>query len=265
MVKTSGYVPSGDTTIYYDLSGNLDGEPLLMLHGGLGSGRDLAPLHEYVTRTHCLISIDLRGHGKSPLLGASPTYALYEKDIKEVLSQLGIKRYSIFGFSDGGIVGYRLAANHPEAVVSLVTLGSQWRLEADDPAIDILKSLTAEFWCDHFPSDVEAYISTNPSPDFKRLLNAVKEVWLDTTESGYPGCLVERIKCPSLIMRGDDDFLFSLTEAAALKNNIPNASFANIPFAQHAAHREVPMLVGSILRQFLSYHTGLSDSDCCCA
>jgi len=244
------YLEIDCASIYYQLSGNPDGKPLVMLHGGLGSGKDLEPLHEYLAQDYRLISIDLRGHGKSSLAGTSLSYAQYQSDIQAVLSHLDITRYSIFGFSDGGIVGYRLAAQNPEKVISLVTLGSQWRLEEGDPSIEILSGLTAESWCEMFPEDVANYNTSNPKPDFARLVEAVKELWLDTTELGYPSKLVEDIQCPTLIMRGDNDFLFSLEEAVALKSKIPNSDFANIPFTEHAAHQESPLVVGTMLKQF---------------
>ena len=252
MIDKDGYINVSGSSIYYELSGNPNGEPLLMLHGGLGSIGDLAPLHEYIAVDYRLISIDFRGHGKSPLDGIPLSYAQYQSDVQGVLSHLGVTRYSIFGFSDGGVVGYRLAAQQPENVVCLITLGSQWRLEAHDPSIELLSNLTAEFWAENFPAGVDSYNASNPNPDFTKLVEAVKAVWLDTTESGYPCGLVESITCPSLIIRGDNDFLFSLEEAVALKAKIPGADFANIPFTEHASHQESPELVGAIVKQFMS-------------
>ncbi|MFS1525481.1 alpha/beta fold hydrolase [Microbulbifer sp. 2304DJ12-6] len=252
MIDKKGYINVSGSPIYYELSGNPNGEPLVLLHGGLGSIGDLTPLYKYIAPDYSLISMDFRGHGKSPLNGASLSYEQYQSDVQEVLSHLGIKRYSLFGFSDGGIVGYRLAAQQPESIICLITLGSQWRLETNDPSIELLRGLTAEFWAERFPAEVDFYNASNPKPDLKKLVDAVKPVWLDTTESGYPCDLVESIACPSLIIRGDNDFLFSLNEAAFLKTKISGADFANIPFTEHASHQESPELVGTIVKQFLS-------------
>ncbi|QMV16862.1 alpha/beta fold hydrolase [Vibrio spartinae] len=246
------YIEINGAALYYELSGNPNGEPLVMLHGGLGSQHDLLPIHEYVAQDYRLISIDFRGHGKS-LLGDLPlSYLQYQQDVQDVLNHLGVERYSIFGFSDGGIVGYRLAAQAPEQVTRLMTLGAHWRLEANDPSIGIFKGLTADFWAARFADDVADYHASNPKPNFPKLVDAVKAVWLDTTASGYPLEQVERIRCPTLIMRGDNDFLFSLDEAVSLKSKIAEAAFANIPMTAHAAHQESPELVGKILKQFLS-------------
>lgn len=254
MKNESGYIGVNGSEVYYELSGNPDGEPLLLLHGGLGSLNELTPLYKYVAADYQLISADFRGHGRS-LLGDSPlSYLQYQQDTQHILSYLGIDRYSIFGFSDGGIVGYRLAAQDPGRVSCLVTLGSQWRLEADDPSIELLSGLTADFWVSQFADDVALYERTNPRPDFPKLVDAVKAVWLDTTESGYPCKLVEKIRCPTLVMRGDNDFLLSLDEAVALKSKIVGCSFANIPLTAHSSHQESPELVGEILKQFMSQH-----------
>ncbi|MCG7562401.1 alpha/beta hydrolase [Pseudoalteromonas sp. McH1-42] len=250
MNKQSAYADINGTLLHYELSGNPNSLPLVMLHGGLGSTRDLDVLSEYLIEHFRLISIDLRGQGKSHLGDAPLTYAQYQEDIQALLSALGIRQYALFGFSDGGIVAYRLAAQNPQQVVRLVTLGSTWRLEENDPTIDTLQGLTVELWTELFPEGVAYYNASNPTPDFPALVSAVKTLWLDTSESGYPCDLVSQITCPTLIMRGDDDFLFSLSEAVALKAKLTDASFANIPFTAHAAHQELPELVCPIIQQF---------------
>ncbi|MGL6177586.1 MAG: alpha/beta fold hydrolase, partial [Vibrionaceae bacterium] len=230
-----------------------DGTPLLMLHGGLGSLNELSPLHHHVGADHLLISVDFRGHGKS-LLGERPlSYQQYQLDLQHLLNYLGVDKYAIFGFSDGGVVGYRLAAQAPERVSCLVTLGAAWRISANDPALALLSGLTAQFWTAKFAAEVAWYEATNPRPDFPKLVDAVKAVWLDTSAAGYPDQQVEKIRCPTLVMRGDNDFLFSLDEAAALKSKIAGCSFANIPLTGHNAHQESPALVGEMLQQFITH------------
>ncbi|MGL5250776.1 MAG: alpha/beta fold hydrolase, partial [Enterovibrio sp.] len=78
MQNRSGELSVDGAKIYYELSGNPDGTPLLMLHGGLGSLNELSPLHHHVGADHLLISVDFRGHGKS-LLGERPlSYQQYQ-------------------------------------------------------------------------------------------------------------------------------------------------------------------------------------------
>ena len=193
-----------------------------------------------------------RGHGKSTLGHKKLSYAQYQRDIKAVLNHLDILSYSLLGFSDGGIVSYRLAASESANVKQLITLGSQWRLKEADPAIEFLGSVTSDDWNEMFPDAVASYNQSNPQPDFDLLVNKVKSVWLDTAPTGYPNNSVSAIKCPTLIIRGDGDFLFSLREAAVLLEEIENSTFMNIPFAEHEVHKEYPEICSSVINKFLS-------------
>ncbi|MDW6005344.1 alpha/beta fold hydrolase [Vibrio mangrovi] len=252
MSTKNGRISTDSAEIYYELSGNTAGKPLLLLHGGLGSMDEFHGVHEFLSPDHFIVSIDFRGHGKSTLGDLPLSYAQYQQDVETILKYLEIDHYSIFGFSDGGIVGYRLAASHPGQVEKLITLGAQWHLVADSQVTKILQSVTAEFWTQRFSQDVEKYNTTNPHPDIPKLVEAVRTVWLDMTENGYPGQSVGRITCPTLIMRGDNDFLFLMQEALELKQQIKGSSFANIPLTAHASHQESPEIIGKIVHQFLS-------------
>lgn len=255
MSGNGAYLRVDGADIYYEVSGDPTGAPLVMVHGGLGCMYDLEPVLQYIPTHYMVISVDLRGHGTSTLGSESLSYARYQADIERLLVHLTVDTYSLFGFSDGGIVCYRIAAAHNGRVERLVTLGSQWRLEPDDPAVEVLESLSAEFWEEHFPDDVSRYRASNPQPNFPFLVENVRRVWLDTSESGYPNTTVARIACPALIMRGDNDFLFSLREAEQLVRALGNASFMNIPFTQHEAHKEYPEVVGLVVGDFLSRDT----------
>ncbi|WP_114765430.1 alpha/beta fold hydrolase [Vibrio rhodolitus] len=237
--------------IYYQVSGNPDGQPLVMLHGGLGSSEDLDGLMKYIPDLFKVIRIDLRGHGRSTLGELPLTYTRYQQDIEAVLDTLQVDKYHLFGFSDGGTVGYRLAACNQRRVLSLATLGSQWRLEPDDPSIELYQSITAGFWQQEFEQEVARYEELNPQADFKRLVCQVKKLWLDTFDSGYPDETVDNIACSTLIMRGDKDFLFSLAEAQELCERVEESEFFNVPFTEHEAHKEYPEIVGEVLRRFL--------------
>ncbi len=85
MKNRNGYIGVNGSEIYYELSGNPEGEPLLMLHGGLGSLNELSPIHKYVAADYQLISIDFRGHGKSLLGGLPLNYMQYQQDVRMFL------------------------------------------------------------------------------------------------------------------------------------------------------------------------------------
>ena len=184
---TDGHHLSVDgARLYHEAIGPADGPALLMLHGGLGSMTDLNPIAERLAGRWRLIGIDLRGHGRSTLGNTPLTYARHEADVRAVLDALGITRCAMFGFSDGGVVAYRLAASMPERATHLATLGAQWRLNEDDPAIDMLRGMTPDLWRDIDAEAVADDQRLNPEPDVDRLVATAVACWTDLGSSGYP-------------------------------------------------------------------------------
>lgn len=241
----------GDASLYYEVAGNPAGKPLVLLHGGLGSMADFQPILDRLPADFRLIGIDFRGHGKSTLGTAPLTYQQYQADVVCVLDHLGVPSCSLLGFSDGGIVAYRLAARMPARVAAVATVGAQWRLETGSPVFEMLSGLTAEMWGEMFPESVDYYRSVNPAPDFDTLVQAVVGLWTDLGDTGYPNESVADIAAPMLIVRGDDDPLLSLHEAVELQEKVAAAHFANVPFAGHEVHKDAPALFAAMLGDFL--------------
>lgn len=224
--------------IYFEIAGNPTGQPLVLLHGGLGTLTDFNNILEKLPPQFRYIGIDLRGHGKSARGSARLSYEQYQSDVEAVLKHLNISSFCILGFSDGGIVGYRMAAKMPSEVRQLITLGAQWRMDADDPSFAMLSGFSGEMWFEMFPDSVRYYEKINPEPDFGTLVKAAVSVWTDTGPTGYPGEIVRNIKSPLLIVRGDEDHLLSLNEAVELRKRVSGSAFLNIPFAGHEAHKD---------------------------
>jgi len=226
-------VPVAGAELHVGVAGREGAPWLVLLHGGLGSMEDWAAWVPALARTHCLLALDSRGHGRSTLGEAPLTYPRLESDVVAVMDALGIARAAFLGFSDGGITAMRLAAFHPDRVQSLAVAGAQWRLAPEDPAREILASVTPAFWRAHFPASVDAYERGNPEADFPRLVASVVALWLDG--EGYPGEAVGRIQAPMLSLRGTEDFLLSESDHVALGDRLPQARCIAIPGADHGA------------------------------
>lgn len=244
------YISVNNTELYIEKVGSPNGFPLIFLHSGLGNLKDFSLIMKKMAdKFHC-IGIESRGHGKSQL-GTEPlSYELFENDVITILEKLGISKCFIIGFSDGGIVAYRLAINNPSIISKIVTIGADW-----NPPIaklqTIFSSLTAEIWGQKFPGSIERYNQLNPKPDFSCLMKSVIPMWLDASPTGYPGKNIEKIKCETLIIRGDNDIFMPFQSIQNLKQHLPKSNFLNIPFAGHAVHIERCEIVGSIISQFL--------------
>ncbi len=109
----------------YHVSGNEEGEALVMLNGNGGDYRcfegDLyVPLSKYFK----IIRFSTRGTGKTPLGDKKLTFELFCDDLKALLDYLDVKSANFCGFSDGGNLGMCFAVTYPEYVKRLAVFGS---------------------------------------------------------------------------------------------------------------------------------------------
>jgi pimeloyl-ACP methyl ester carboxylesterase len=217
------------------------GEPVLLLHGGLGHLGWFDELRRHLAaRGRQVVLVDTRGMGRSSL-GASLSYAAQEADAIAVLDALGLGRVDLIGFSDGGIVGYRLAARADSRVRRLVTIGSRWTAEHGRsmwPTFDgwNRKSLSEG----PFKFIVDDYDRLSPDRDFDRLMKAAVAMWKDDGPQGHPGAQIERIAQPVLVAVGDGDPFLAVADAAMAKARMKNAHLLVVPAATHPAYRERP-------------------------
>jgi len=238
--------------IYVEVHGDKTAPPLVFLHGGLGTMRDFNGILPLFKQRFRLIGIDSRGHGKSTLDTARMSYERLQLDTIGVLKYLGVDRYSVVGFSDGGITALRMAAAAGSKIDKLVAVGTEMRLLPDNPVREILRSVTARSWTEKFPETVELYQALNPRPDLAALIEAVVPMWLDDSPSGYPGESVTRIQCGLLAVRGDDDNLVSRTSVFELAQKVSGAKLLSIPFAGHEVHKDQAELMMMSVNQFLA-------------
>ena len=196
-----------------------------------------------------LIAIDTRGHGRSTLGQATLCYAQIANDTRHILSILGITRFALFGFSDGGTAAYRIGATDP-GVEKIITVGAHWHYENLRDIHAMFKQITVDFVRENMPQQAATYEAQNPEADLNKLTGRLQAMWLDDSGSGYPNETISRIGAPVLTIRGEDDFLLSLPDMAALKNHLPEAHLMNIPFAAHEAIHEEPDMVWEAVLAF---------------
>ncbi len=111
--------------IYYEQSGNPNGQPVLFLHGGPGSGT--SPYHRrfFDPQHYRIILLDQRGSGKSkPLaeLRENTTWDLVN-DIEKIRTHLNIEKWLVFGGSWGSTLSLSYAIKHTDRVKGLILRG----------------------------------------------------------------------------------------------------------------------------------------------
>jgi len=125
-----GMLDVGDgQQVYWEVSGNPEGKPVVFLHGGPGGGT--SPLHRqfFDPDAYRIVLFDQRGCGRSlPHVAdgadlSTNTTGHLLRDIELLRTRLGIDRWQVFGGSWGSTLALAYAQKHPERVTELVLRG----------------------------------------------------------------------------------------------------------------------------------------------
>lgn len=111
--------------IYYELSGNEKGIPVLYLHGGPGGSCGDVAKRFFDKDKYRIVTIDQRGTGKSLPIGKledNNTFKLIE-DIESIRKILNIEKWVVFGGSWGSTLALSYAISYPEKIDKLVLRG----------------------------------------------------------------------------------------------------------------------------------------------
>ncbi len=127
----SGYVEANGLSYYYEVHG--DGEPVLLLHGGLGSMDMFDPILPILIEERQVIAVDLQGHGRTALGERAIDPVDMADDMAVVLASLGEEEVDVLGYSMGAGVGFRLAVQHPDMVRRLALVSGGFAQDAFFP------------------------------------------------------------------------------------------------------------------------------------
>jgi proline iminopeptidase len=116
-----------DHSVYWEVCGNPDGKPAVVLHGGPGSGCTPWWRRLFDPDAYRIVLLDQRGCGRSTPHAGLSLKALSDNttmhlvgDIDALREHLGIDRWLVLGGSWGSTLGLTYAATHPQRVLELV-------------------------------------------------------------------------------------------------------------------------------------------------
>jgi proline iminopeptidase len=123
----SGLLDVGDgQRVYWETSGNPDGRPALLLHGGPGSGCVPGMRRPFDPAGYRIISFDQRGCGRSTPHASDPVIELDTNttdhliaDIERLREHLGVERWLVAGWSWGTTLALAYAESHADRVAAL--------------------------------------------------------------------------------------------------------------------------------------------------
>ncbi len=200
---TGAYAELNGLNMYYETHG--DGRPIILLHGGLGSGEMYGPILPALTANHRVIAPDLQGHGRTADIDRPIDERLMADDIAALIDHLGLDRPDLVGYSLGGGVAFHTAVKYPEKVGKLVAASVYFR---SDDVHEELKALqgqvnaaAAEFMKETPMWEMYQRLAPRPE-DFGRLLDkigAMMQEGFDYTDE------LRGIQVPTLLVAADAD------------------------------------------------------------
>jgi pimeloyl-ACP methyl ester carboxylesterase len=205
--KTKGegrYADVNGLHLYYELHGT--GRPLVLLHGGLGSGEMFGPVVPLLAAGgYQVILPDLQGHGRTADIDRPLDIKLMADDIAALARHLDVERIDVMGYSLGGGVALFTALKYPELVRKVIVTSVYLRPDAVDPALLSQQAAVGALAADMLKGTpmYETYMRLAPNPgDFPKLLDKIgasMAVPYDYTED------VRGLKVPALFAAGDMD------------------------------------------------------------
>ena len=264
-----------DTELFYTEIGS--GAPFLVMHGGLGLDHTyFRPFLDPLGDIFKLIFYDHRGHGRSgrPSIDTI-TYEQLADDANDLREELGYNRIGVIGNSAGGYVALEFAIRYPNNISYLILLDSA-------PAFDYLGEVMVNVKNKNPPPEIIATLnapvahSTEGFRDqFKTLIplyfyefdSEIKDMvykMIDKVIMNYEAAVLNdelmlkfnvtsqlyKIKVPTLITVGKDDFICPPSQARRMYNNILNSDLHIFENCGHFPFIEAPDEFLRVIREW---------------
>src|SRR6266545_14935 len=117
------YAEANGLNMYYEEFGS--GEPLILMHGGMGIGKNFEPQIPAFSKQFRVITPDSRGHGKTDNPNGEFSYRLMADDMAAFINALTLDRPWICGWSDGGQIALELGMHYSQLIRGMV-VGAAW-------------------------------------------------------------------------------------------------------------------------------------------
>lgn len=262
----TGYVTANGVNYYYEIRGQ--GEPLLLLHGGLGNIGMFAPGIPELAKTRQVIAVDLYGHGRTALTDRPMNLIDVGNDMATLIRALGYRQVDVLGYSMGGGIAFRLAAQHPGLVRRLVLVSAGFAQDGFYPEMLPQQAAVSGKIADQFKGTpiYDSYVAVAPrKEDFPRLLDRMGE-WMRTPYDWSDD--VKKLTMPTLLVFGDSDMyrlehimrFYELLgggqkDAGWMREHMATNRLAILPNVTHYEMASAPAFVATVL-PFLNGETG---------
>ncbi|MBW2478154.1 MAG: alpha/beta hydrolase [Deltaproteobacteria bacterium] len=254
--------PIDDLPIYYEVHGQ--GPTLILIHGLGSSHLDWEHQVEFLAEHFQIVTIDLRGHGKSGKPPGPYSVSLFASDVAKLIRSLRLAPAHVAGISMGGMVAFQLAIDAPELLKSLVIINSGPALvlrTTQERAAFFLRGLIIRCLGMGYLAQMLGKMLL-PEPHQKSLQIKLINRWSKNDKKAYLASLraitgwsvedhISAIQCPSLIMSADNDYTPVGFKQAYLSKMI-RAELVVIRNSRHLSPIDQPKQVNNAILKFLS-------------
>jgi pimeloyl-ACP methyl ester carboxylesterase len=237
------YVQLGAVRTWYDVQG--DGEPLVLMHGGLVDARFFAPNIGPLAERFRVYTPERRGHGHTPDVDGPITYQLMADDTIAFLEQVVGEPADVVGHSDGAVIAMVVAMQRPDLVKRLVMISGGFNKSGEAmPDMEWDVGAVTQFLG-------PAYGEVSPDGEEHFQVVATKIGEMASREPDLDASELAKVTVRSLVMFSDDD-LVTLDHTLQMYDALPNAELTVVPGTSHFLTQEKPHLVNAIVLDFLT-------------
>ncbi|NNF35800.1 MAG: alpha/beta fold hydrolase [Saprospiraceae bacterium] len=250
---------------YFEIHGE-GSETIILSHGLLWSSKMFHKQVAALKSKYRILTYDHRGQGRSEVTSSGYGMDQLYTDAVELIEELQAGPIHFGGLSMGGFVGIRLAARRPDLVKSLILMETSAQPEPNTFKYQLLKNIVKLLGVKSVAGPVmkimfgDAFLS-DPSREDERELwkneltsnkkSIVKAVDGVISRKGVENELQD-IKCPTLILVGDQDKATIPEKAEFMHKNISNSELKYIKNAGHTACIEEPEQYNNAIIEFLA-------------
>ncbi len=212
------------------------GDPVLLIHGGLGHADLWSAQVADLMRDHRVIVADSRGHGRSTRTAEPFGYDLMTADYLALLDDLKIDRVDLVGWSDGGIIGLDMAMTHPERLNHVFAHAANITTDGVNPA-----SATDPVFNGYIARMAQDDARLSPTPgQYESFVGQIGEMW--ATEPNWTEAEVAKITVPVTVVAGDHDAAILPAAPASSRHpphrrGDPRRGARLLPGASHLTYR----------------------------
>jgi 3-oxoadipate enol-lactonase len=251
------------TRIFHEVTG--EGPALVFMHGLGGTSNIWQAQRNVLSKFHKVVTFDLPGSGRSDKTAREYSMARWVEQIAALADHLQLENFVLVGHSMTTVLAQNFAARHGDRLRGVVLCGPITELPAAGK--DAFRKRAELVQREGMIAVADAVLAGGLTPATREANAALAGLWRDVLLSNDPPSYAAQclalvhasaasdqwmIKCPLLILVGDQDAVTPLANARAIAAAVPHAQIRIIPATAHMTMLERPEAFNAALLEFLA-------------